>query len=265
MTFKKILSICIVFCLMAASSVAMSGCDDLGAYENTEEYYGAFGDIVMIGAASGVEEYSVEEYFYNENSREDFLTGDEGAYEGVPYGDYVYVAIPFERNIDVDSLALYIRSQHDATVYINVFVTDKIPSKWRPLEGGSVSNIDQAGGTDQGSGNSPGDTEEEYDDPAPETRIGELVVQLKEEKWGSFVLDAFMVNGLTQKSIQIEEGQIVLLQIRNNSGIRIFDPEKQAFVDPQTGRELSSADITMTNLLIRALKITAGNESQGGN
>ena len=45
MTFKKIVSACIALCIMATLAVAMSGCDDLGAYENTDEYYNSFGDI----------------------------------------------------------------------------------------------------------------------------------------------------------------------------------------------------------------------------
>ena len=65
-------------------------------------------------------------------------------------------------------------------------------------------------------------------------------------------------------SIEIQKGQYILLQIRNNSGVRIFDEEKQAFVDPQTGLELSRVQLTMTNLLIRALNVTTEGDAQGG-
>ena len=99
---------------------------------------------------------------------------------------------------------------------------------------------------------------------AAETRIGEMTVHLKNGKWGSFVLDTFRVNGTTRKSIEIKDGQYILLQIRNNSGVRVFNEEKQSFVDPQTGLELQKAEITMTNLLIRALNINNESEAQGG-
>ena len=46
--------------------------------------------------------------------------------------------------------------------------------------------------------------------------------------------------------------------------ISIFDDEKQIFVDQKTGLELQKAEITMTNLLIRALNKTTGGETQGG-
>ena len=90
------------------------------------------------------------------------------------------------------------------------------------------------------------------------------MVHLKDGNWNSFVLDDFSVNGATQKSVEIKDGQYILIQIRNNSGVRIFNDEKQIYVDPQTGSELQRAEITMTNLLIRALKIENSSEAQGG-
>ena len=297
MRFNKIVSTCIALCIMATLAVAMNGCDDLGAYENTEEYYDAFGDIVLISGTSKVEEeYSVEKYFYNEDSREDFLEGEDGSYKGVPYSDYVYMAIPFESTINMDSLALYMRAQSDATVYINVFVTDKIPTAWKSIEDNVINNDETDASSDEESSEETEETTEEtieteeteesvetteesveteetaetektekvYDDPAPESRVGEIAVYLKAGKWGSFLLDKFVVDGTTQKSIEIKEGQYILLQIRNNSGVRAFDEEKQIFVDFQTGLDLQKIDITMTNLLIRALDIKNVNEVQGG-
>ena len=255
MTFKKIVSMCIALCIMATLAVAMSGCEDLGAYEDTEEYYSSFGDIILMsGTSKEKNEYSVEKYFYNEESREDFLVGEDGAYQGVEYSDYVYMAVPFESSMDMDTFALYLQAKNDVTVYINVFVTDKIPTAWKAIADNEINNENSGDQTPN----------PEYDDPDPETRVGELTVHLKNGKWGSFVLDTFRINGTTQKSIEIKDGQYVLLQIRNNSGVRIFDEEKQAYVDPQTGLELQKAEITMTNLLIRALDIRNENEAQGG-
>lgn len=267
MTFKRLVSVCLAFCIMAILGVAICGCDDLGAYEDPEEYYNSFGDIVLIdGATKDSEEYSVEEYFYNKESREDFLEGEDGAYQGVEFGDYVYMAIPFESNIDMDTLALFVRSQDDVTVYINVFVSDDIPSAWRAISDNEISQ-DGSGDASDEEADTETDTETEepvYDDPDAETRIGEIVVHLKKGKWSSFVLDEFNLNGKTQKSIQIKDGQYILLQFRNNSGVRFFDEEKQIFVDPQTALELPTAKITMTNLLIRALDIKNGDEVQEG-
>lgn len=271
MTFKRIVSACLALCLMATLAVAMSGCDDLGVYEDTEEYYNSFGDIRLISGNStdkdDYDAYSVEDYFYNKKSREDFLAGEDGAYNGVAYSDYVYMAIPFQSDIDMDTIALYLQSQADVTVYINVFVTDKIPTAWKAIEDNVINSKESGGASDAGSGEATQETqqaEKVYDDPKPETRVGEVTVHLKDGKWNPFLLDTFSVNGTTQKSIEIKKGQYILLQIRNNSGVRIFNEEKQLFVDPQTGLELQRAEITMTNLLIRALNIKTVSETPGG-
>jgi hypothetical protein len=170
------------------------------------------------------------------------------------------MAIPFESDITMDTLALYIQSKNDVSVYINAFITDEIPSEWKSLADLEAENEK----TDEETGNETEKEEKTYDDPDPQTRIGEATVHLKAENWNSFVLDDFSVNGATQKSVEIKDGQYILIQIRNNSGVRIFNDEKQIYVDPQTGAELQRAEITMTNLLIRALKIENSSEAQGG-
>ena len=270
MTFKRVIKACIALCATAILVIAVGGCDDLGVYSDTAEYYSAFDDIVLIGGTSREEDsYSVEDYFYNEDSRKNFLSGEDGTYEGVEHSDYVYMAIPFESDIEMDSLALYIQSESDVSVYMSIFVTDTIPSEWKSLTDLEAENDtaeDENGEEAEENENEEENEENEekvYDDPNPETRVGDVVIHLKGGKWNSFVLDTFNVNGAMQKSIQIEDGQYVLIQFRNNSGIRLFDEENQIYVDPQTNTELQRAEITMTNLLIRALNIK-NSEVQGG-
>jgi len=246
MTFKKIVSTCLALCITATLAVAVCGCDDLGAYEDTTEYYNSFGRIALIDGTNKEEErYSVEKYFYNEDSREDFLKGEER----VAALDYMYMAIPFNSNINMDTLALYLQSQNDVTVYIDVYVINS--SEWDAIRE-----------DDDDSGESTGDSENNenvYDDP--DAKIGEVKVHLKNGEWNSFTLDAFQTKAGLQKSIQINSGQYALLRFKNNC----VDANKQAYVDPDTGLALPKAEITMTNLLIRALDIKEGNETQGGN
>ena len=274
MTSNKVIKSLFVLCITAILWVALCGCEDLGTYEDTEEYYSSFGDVVLIGGTTRDEdEYSVSKYFYNEESREDFLAGEDGAYKGVEHSDYVYMAIPFKSTIDMDSLALFLMSHEDVTVYINFYVTVEIPSEWRSIQDNEVK--DETDGTESDGSAEEGDTSESgsdeeteektYDDPDPATRVGEIAVSLKKEVWNSFVLDVFTVDGQRQNSIQIQDGQYLLLQIRNNSGVRIFDEEKQIYLDPQTGLELPKAEFTVTNLLIRALdRVKTDNDEQGG-
>ena len=266
MRFKSISKAFVAICMAAIILIAACGCEDLGAYENTEEYYSSFGDIVLIdGTTKNKTEYSVETYFYNKESREDFLRGEDGAYKGVEYAEYVYMAIPFESSIDMDTLALFIQSKADVTVYISVFISDKIPTNWKAVADNQMNQDGSEIVLAEGAENESQNTEKVYDDPDPQTSIGEVAVHLKNGKWNSFVLDVFKMDGKTQKSIQINDGQYILLQIRNNSGVRVFNEEKKAYVDQLTGIELPSAEITMTNLLIRALDVKNGDEAQGEN
>ena len=266
MRFKSIFKAFVAICIAAILAIAACGCEDLGAYENTEEYYSSFGDIVLIdGTTKNKTEYSVETYFYNKESREDFLRGEDGAYKGVEYAEYVYMAIPFESSIDMDTLALFIQSKADVTVYISVFISDKIPTNWKAVADNQMNQDGSEIVLAEGAENESQNTEKVYDDPDPQTSIGEVAVHLKNGKWNSFVLDVFKINEVSQKSVQINDGQYILLQIRNNSGVRVFNEEKQAYVDGLTGIELPSAEITMTNLLIRALEVNTGDEAQGGN
>ena len=246
MRFKKIVSAFLALCLVATLAVAMSGCDDLGAYENPSEYYGSFGEIVLINGANKKEKgYSVEKYFYNEESREDFLKGEER----VAYGEYTFMAIPFNKDIDMDTFALYLQSQSDVTVFINAYVISQ--DEWDIIRDG-----------DSDSGESDGDSEDNktvYENT--DAKIGEVTVQLKNGKWNSFSLDFFTTKEGAKKSIQINSGHYVLLQFKNNC----VDENGQAYVDTDTALELPKAQITMTNLLIRALDVKEGNETQGGN
>ena len=67
MAFKKAVSALLVICIVATVGVATCGCDDLGEYSSTEEYYDSFDDIILIsGTTKEKNEYSVEDYFYND-------------------------------------------------------------------------------------------------------------------------------------------------------------------------------------------------------
>jgi hypothetical protein len=299
MRSKSIINAFVVLCITAILAIAVCGCEDLGSYDDTSEYYDCFGNIIFVDGVTGdYSDYSVEDCFYNKESKENFLAGENGEYMGVPHDYYEYVAIPVERTIDMDTLALYIQADDKATVYISIYVANEIPNEddtstdtettgaqsessdvsdtaaegqSAPLEEGKCSESDMGSDPDntiietertesvseeaETESETPEQTEEEVKTSYAKVKIGEIVIQLNGGKWDSFVLDEFDVNGQAQKSIQINEGQYILMHIRNNSGLRNPDAEDQASVEPQTENELQSVKITMTNLLVRTLDI----------
>ena len=265
-SFKSKVAACLAICITAILGIAVCGCDDLGAYENTEEYYASFGDVVLIGGeAEEGKSYSVEKYFYNKESREDFLENSE---DKIAHSDYVYVAIPVVDDIKMDSLAMYLQAKEDVVLHVCVYITDDLPAEWKVTEESetvsteslTTSEVDTEESleekiTETSFESADSDTEEETEEfkaPAYESRIGEITLHLKDGKWNSFVLDSFSIDNKVEKSVNVEGGQYIVLQIRNN--MAVFDEEKQCFIDPQTGAELEKAEITMTNLLIRALE-----------
>ena len=272
MRLKKIVRACFVLCITAIFTIAVCGCEDLGDFDDTEEYYSTFmdedsenGEVFLInGSSKAAIGYSIKDFFYNKESKENFLEEDDGTYHGVDYSDYVYMAIPLSRDIEMDSIALYLKSHENATLYINVYLTDGIPSNYKAIEDNVIpdgttggASDGTTGGASDGTtgGTSDGTTTPTYDDPDYQTRVGDIVVYLEKDKWNSFVLDTFIVDKIAQKSIKIQKGQYILLQIRNNSGVRDFDEKNNIFVDPQTKLPLEKANITMTNLLVRALQV----------
>ena len=316
MKFKRIFISCTAICIAAILAIALCGCEDLGEYGDVEEYYSTLGDVIMIDGVTGEQKkYSVEDYFYNKESQENFLEGEDGSYSGVNYEEYVYVAIPFENGIEMDTIAMYLKSQSDVTVYINVYITREIPSNFKGFEDigkeyeteivyktdddqpAEADNeavepddqpiVEQTGNDRETAEQTENDRETaeqtgndvetdtvheevteiikiEYDDPDPATRIGEIRVDLDAGDWTSFTLSSFDLFGTKRNSVKINSGQYILLQIRNNSGVRVYDEEKKLYVDPQTNLELKRAEITMTNLMVRALNVGDGMEEQGG-
>ena len=225
----------IAICITAILVIALCGCDDLGEYEDTAEYYDSFGSIVLINGATGKEEsFDVAEHFYNEESRDNFVTG-------VLHAPYVYMAIPFKRDIDMDSLALYLHSDLDATLEISFYLTNEIPSMKSEEES---------------------QKEGKFNIPPKTAWIGDKTVHLKEGKWGSFVLETFSVMGESQKSIQIDsnENKYVVLLFKNNNLPLISDEENNT----NSEAESQGASISMTNLLVRALYVGDDNEAEEG-
>ena len=284
MKFNRHIAAFVAICITAILVIAVCGCDDLGAYSDTEEYYNSFYDVVFIGGAAGTGKgYPIEDVLYNKESRENFLTDENGGYHGVEHSNYVYVAIPFARDIDMDSLAMYVQAKNDVELHINVYIAEDIPENWQGIETLDVSAEETVAVTEETSNEileekttetstdlsveTSAETSEEsatestavtegeeetYDDPDPEASIGQIVLHLKGGKWDSFTLNSFKINGNIEKSIYVEGGQYILLQITNNCAA--FDVQNGIYKDSQGGLVLDKAEITITNLLLRALE-----------
>lgn len=237
-------------------SFSFYGCADLGEFDDLEHYHNAIGDIILISDPenSGGKSYSVKDYFYNENSQDEFLVDENGVYKGVDLEEYIYMAIPMNEDVIIDELSLYMFSETKRSVYISCYIVDELPTIIRGMGDSLTEAVEESPGAAEGD-----ETSEpvviEYDDPDPEESIFNTVVHLTEYEWDSFTVSSFeLVKGEPSKTCELLENKIFLIQFRNNSGIDSEEGNSESKVDSVTGEVVEKASFTMTNLMIRAVE-----------
>ena len=244
---KKLVSIGVA-AVLAATAV---GCFDLGEFSDEEAYYDAFGDVQLVyqnpsAAEKDVEseDYSIKDYFYNKNTGEDFTYGDpkdEEPDEGkdIPQLPYVYMVIPVEQDMKVESLALYFNALETCALDISFYVVDELP------DGGDFTNVRIFGepeyrqifdddGNPLYENNEPLYEKIEYSDPDDSLLVGKTNIHLKEGDWVACVME----NWSSGDVVEIKESQYLLLRFVNNCA-----------ADTDT----ISVAFRVTNLLIRTV------------
>jgi hypothetical protein len=246
-SLKKLVSIGVAVYL----TVASVGCFDLGDFSDESAYYAAFDDVRLVYQNPNVTEkdveyqdYSVKDYFYNKNTGEDFKYGDPKDSEpdegkDIPQLPYVYMAIPVERDLNLESLALYFNALQTCSLEVYFYVVDELP------DGGDFTNIRLLGEPEYqqkldenknpmfDENNQPIYERVEYSDPSENSLVGKTSVYLTNGAWDSLVMD----NWNNGKTVQVSESQYLLLRFVNNGGAN-------------TG---TSVPFRVTNLLIRAV------------
>lgn len=226
------------FALSALAVSVISGCAfyDLGDFENEEEYYASFGDVGLIAQNGTRNYYSVEKYFYNEKSVNDF----EGDIVGSD--EYIYFILPFARSVFLESFTIFVRSDSDAKVEYSMFVSDSIPTKIRNFSAPLYEQEkDEEGNLKYDEEGNPVYKELEYDDPPVESAVCTGSLSLKAEKWSSFTAEKWSEGGSVLKSIAVQSGLYLLIRFENNSGV---------------GKDngLEKISFSVTNMLVRVVE-----------
>ena len=236
----------------AVLAVALAGCFDLGDFSDEEAYYAAFGDVELVYQNPDAllkdvetEEYSIQDYFYNKNTGEDFTYGDpkdDESDEGkdIPQLSYVYMAIPVQQDMSIESFVLYVNARQTCTLDVSFYVVDELP------DGGDFTHVMLLGDPEYQpkldeddapilDGN--GDPMYElvlYSDPHESLLVSEGKAHVKSGEWVALMVDAWK----SGDTLEIKESQYLLLRFINNSGAN--------------KGESPAVEFRVTNLLIRA-------------
>lgn len=205
--------------LLALSSLFLGGCFDLGDFENEGQYYSSFGLVTLIGQDKVQKSYSIREHFYNEKTVNDFecnIASDES----------IYFAVPFMRNMQVDSFALFVNCETTCDFNYSAFIVSSLPTKIRGYadpeytirkdsEGNPV--LDEQGNVIK--------DYIDYDDPKTEGALWSGAVSAKAGSWTSFGIGSWYtgelnVDGTKKKEnyLTAHAGEILLIRFENNGG-----------------------------------------------
>ncbi|MGN1060296.1 MAG: hypothetical protein ACI4QN_01040 [Candidatus Coproplasma sp.] len=205
--------------LLALSSLFLGGCFDLGDFENEEQYYLSFGLVSLIGKDKVQKSYSLSEYFYNESTVNDFECN-------IASDEYIYFAVPFSRDMQVDSFTLFINCETTCSFNYSAFIVTSLPTNIRGYADPEYTVRKDSEGNPllDEHGNEIRDYIV-YDDPKTEGALWSDSFSAKAGNWTSFCIDgwytgALNVDGTKKKEnyITAHMGEILLIRFENNGG-----------------------------------------------
>ena len=217
--------------LLLLPALALCSCGiDLGVFEKGDgyaDYYASFGD--MKGLYDGGDEsYDIQKSIFNAKTVQNMSWEDED--DAVKEEEYVYVILPFETGLSLDTIALYIKSPVSVKAEISAFYfidEEEAPQKIKYLTSPDTEPVYDD------DGNQVGEKEIEYDDPLVENSLVSGGISLVKEEWTSFVLSNFHQQGYEDGNLHTGDGGLLYIRMENNSGWNKdrLDPVKFTFIN----------------------------------
>ena len=206
----------------------ISGCGpNLGIFEGDdgENYYEAFGDVKGL-YDGGDHSYDVEDSLANEKTINEF-SWDDG--DEVEEEAYLYIIIPFEKELKIQSVVLFFKTDINVMVELSCF--------YFPDDSSTPEKIKYLSSPDK----EHEEDEEEivYDDPAKENSIANGSITLYKEEWSSVSFGNFQQEGHLDDYLYTAVDSLLYIRIENNSG---FNRDT-----------MTSVSFTFITLLVRAV------------
>ena len=211
---------------------SLTACVDLGSFnadDDYQSYYDSFGAVEGI-FDGGSHSYDLEKSLFNAYSIEKLNWEDDD--DRVAYEEYVYIVIPFEAALKIESVALFLNSEVATDLEISAFYFDGAATapkkiKYKSSPDAEITIVDEV----------ETEVEIEYDDPDKSERISNALCYAKSD-WGSFILEDFSQPGYTDGYLHAGIDGLLYLRIENNSGLN---------------KEMQSCSFNFNCLLIRAV------------
>ena len=244
MTLTKKISCLFSIVLILALICFSTGCaTDLGTFSEDndyEEYYNSFGTVdglfeVETGGQyePGKLSYDVKNSLFNETTVDELDWSDDDYV--VQTKEYVYIILPFEKAMVLESVSLFVKANVDCDMHINAFYFQNEAAapkkiKYRHSPDTEIIIVDEK----------PVEVEIVYDDPSPVDRVSSAIVDaLTKDEWGSFTLNNFRQEGYDDEYLHTGDDGLLYIRIENNSGHNVS--------------LYPSCSFTFTDLLVRKL------------
>lgn len=230
---KRIFSlILVVFTMML-----FSGCFDLGNFNDIEEYYNTFGDVRLISqtGADNAKDYSFKDYFYNEQSVNDFSG------RIVDQDEYIYLILPVTNSFNLSEFSIFLKPETSGVVYFSLYISDFIPGNIRKYsDPKSQEKKDDDGNVIIDADGNPVMEDIEYGDLPASDSIYNGSVSLYAGSWDSFTAKLTTKHSTDINKYHISSGEYIIVRFENNSGLG-------------KDQEYNQISFSLTNILIRAL------------
>ena len=204
-----------LFCLlltMPLCSCAVS----LGVFESKKDgyktYYESFGEVRCLYDGGEIS-YDVEKSLFNDKTMNQFSWEKEE--DTVKDLEYLYLVVPFETSLKVETIAFYVYSHVNIALEMSLFYfesSSQAPSQIKYLTSPATRIIYDD------DGNPVGEEEIVYDDPPIEASILHGEKELTRDGWTSVGFGNFKQQGYEDQYLHTGKDGFLYLRIENNSG-----------------------------------------------
>ena len=191
--------------LLVVSSLLLSGCFDL-SFPDKQSYYEAFDSYLnaistdVTGKASSSNNYSIEEYIFNDATVNNMLTA-----KTLDPNYFEYLSVQASDEMLLNEFGIFIKCLEKVDFVFRVFIVNNLP------DASKVRAYNQPNEDPETHKKIP--YSDRFENPCVEFYVTAL-----EKEWTSFYTQSWKIEDKNSNTIKINKGQYIICQILNNTG-----------------------------------------------